>query len=208
MAKGQSNKPSLEIRGIDPDNVPPPLERPAYKGLRDRTTGGFALTAKQEAFARNVAAGMTLAASYRAAYPDLPGLEPKAGKDWVFVQASKTLDLPKVARRVAVLMEEKKREELHDASRLRRFVVERLLKEAVEAGNDGARIRAVELLGKLDYVGLFKPTLESDKAPSADDLAGLKRQLTERLSALLGPSAAPDIESTPMIEAQAIETKE
>ncbi len=145
----------------------------------------YGLTAKQDSFARNVADGLTLAASYRAAY-DADGMSANA----VHTEASLLMDNPRVAQRVNGLIAEKEAKTSHDASRIRRFVIEKLHLEADNPENPpSVRVRALELLGKLDIVGAFRDRVEAvAEAPAASDLAAT---LEARLRALL-PSPDKD----------------
>jgi hypothetical protein len=139
----------------------------------------YGLTAKQDSFARNVADGLTLAASYRAAY-DADGMSQSA----VHNEASRLMDNPSVAHRVNGLIAEKESKTQHDAGRMRRFVLERLHIEANDPNNPpSVRVRALELIGKVDVVALFRDRIEAVAAePPASDLAAT---LESRLRALL-----------------------
>ena len=63
----------------------------------------------------------------------------------------------------------------------RRFVLERLTKEATDATNDGARVRALELLGKTQSVDLFRDVVaEVEDTQTPDELlAEVERRLKE-----------------------------
>lgn len=106
------------------------------------------LTAKQEAFARRLAAGETQADAYRHAYSS-EGMAPPA----VWSEASRLAANPKVAARVLSLMAEL--EEMRRMAALDReeAILKRLEHEATTARTDGARVRALELLGK--HLGMF-----------------------------------------------------
>lgn len=137
------------------------------------------LTAKQEAFAQGVANGGTLAASYRAAY-DAEGMAPAT----VWTKASELMASGKVADRVAALCEAKQVETKHDAARTRLFVLERLHHEATTAASPGARVRALELLGKVDCVGMFRDRVTTEDEP-AQDVEALASELEARIARLL-----------------------
>lgn len=124
------------------------------------------LTAKMEAFAREVAQGKPLSEAYRAAY-DAARMKPSV----IWTEASKMMSRPKVANRVKELLAEEEEKNRFDGDRIRRFVIERLHLEAATAETDGARVKALELLGKLDTVGAFKDRVETeDKSQSAADI--------------------------------------
>ena len=137
------------------------------------------LTYKQGVFAQNVANGMTLRDSYRHAY-DAAGMS--AGS--INAEAQKLMDNPAVTTRIDTLARDKLAKVSHDATRIRTFVIERLHVEAHDPDNPpSVRVRALELLGKLDIVGAFRDRIEAVAAePPASDLAAT---LEARLRALL-----------------------
>lgn len=138
------------------------------------------LTAKQEAFAQGVGTrGETLAAAYRAAY-DAAGMSPAA----VHVEACKLMANPAVAQRVNQLVREKQAKTSLDAARIRAHVIERLHAESIDPDNPpAARVRSLELLGKLDTVGAFRERVANETPEQAPgDLAAT---LEARLKALL-----------------------
>ena len=138
------------------------------------------LTSKQEAFCQGVGSrGETLAAAYRAAY-DADGMSPAA----VHVAACRLMDNAAVALRVNALVRAKQAKSSHDAARIRAHVIERLHAESIDPDSSpAARVRALELLGKLDVVGAFRERVQQeDAAPAQADLAAT---LEARLKALL-----------------------
>jgi hypothetical protein len=139
------------------------------------------LTSKQEAFAQGVGSrGETLAASYRAAY-DAANMSQAA----IHVEACKLMALPAIAQRVNVLVREKQAKTSHDAARIRQHVIERLHLESInEDSPPASRVRALELLGKLDVVGAFRERVATEAAEAAP--ADLAATLEARLRAVLG----------------------
>jgi hypothetical protein len=68
----------------------------------------------------------------------------------------------------------------HDASRMRSFVIERLHSEAADTSNPpSVRVRALELIGKLDVVAAFsaKPQTDEAAAPTQELAATLEARL-------------------------------
>ncbi len=106
------------------------------------------LTLKQDAFARQVAAGAALSEAYRTAYSST---EMQAQNVWP--EASRLAKHPKVAARIGQLKAEA--EEMRRMAALDReeAILNRLEHEATTARTDGARVRALELLGK--HLGMF-----------------------------------------------------
>lgn len=168
-AKGKV-KPALSV-------VPGSVVVPLAKGQGKDENG---LTAKQEAFCQGVGSrGDTLAASYRAAY-DASGMTPAS----IHAEACRLMANPLIASRVNALVREKQAKTSHDAARIRSHVIERLHSESINPDNPpAARVRALELLGKLDVVGAFRERVETEaKQAAPDDIAAT---LEARLKALL-----------------------
>ena len=142
------------------------------------------LTAKQEAFCQGVGTrGETLAAAYRAAY-DAEDMSPAA----IHVAACRLMDNAMVVLRVNALVAQKQVKTSHDATRIRQHVIERLQIESQDPDNPSStRVRALELLGKLDTVGAFREraTVEAEHAPASD----LAATLQARLTALMGKAS-------------------
>jgi len=163
-------KPALSV-------VPGSVVVPLAKGQGKDENG---LTAKQEAFCQGVGSrGDTLAASYRAAY-DASGMTPAS----IHAEACRLMANPLIATRVNALVREKQAKTSHDAARIRSHVIERLHSESINPDNPpAARVRALELLGKLDVVGAFRERVETEaKQAAPDDIAAT---LEARLKALL-----------------------
>jgi len=139
------------------------------------------LTAKQEAFAQGVGSrGETLAAAYRAAY-DAEGMSPAA----IHVAACRLMDNAAVALRVNALVQAKQASASLDAARIRRHVIDRLHAESTDPDSPpAARVRALELLGKLDVVGAFRERVatEPPEAAPADLAATLEAKLRAMLA--------------------------
>ncbi len=143
--------------------------------LEDKATNR--LTGKQEAFAQHVAKGNTLKASVRRAY-DAENMTDKS----CYEMGCRMMRNAKIAARVDGLIEANTRAALHKGGSLKAFVIERLQEEAMNAKQDGARVRALELLGKLTEVGAFAD-VSIDRTPKrteAEVEADIK-DLLERL---------------------------
>lgn len=137
------------------------------------------LTAKQEAFVRAVVLdGLNFTAAYRVSHC-ADDMAPAT----VWAKASALAKADKVRVRILELQAEMERRTYDDAERMRTLVIERLWAEALNARQDGARVRAVELLGKT--IGMFKDRQEitAVDARSADEIAG---ELIARLTVLFG----------------------
>ena len=113
------------------------------------------LTGKQESFAQKVAAGAVLSDAYREAY------SAENMKDsTVWSEACKLAQHPKVSARVKAIQADIEADHRTRAARREEYVLKRLQEEAEGAETDGARVRALELLGK--SVSLFTDRVETD----------------------------------------------
>jgi hypothetical protein len=147
---------------------------------RQNTGGGGArnqhgLTAKEEAFARYVAEGNTQSEAYRLSY-SAEKMKPQT----IWHEAYLTAKRPIVRERIEALHSVMEKEAMHDAVRARAFIIERLWHEASDMDNRASeRLKAVELLGKLEWIGAFKERSEmitTDQNPDA-----IKRRIEELL---------------------------
>ena len=163
-----------------PSPAPGPTVVPLVRGQGKSPDG---LTSKQAAFAGHVASGSTLAAAYRAAY-DAAGMSAGA----IHTEASKLMTNPAIARRINAVLQDRMAKTSHDAARIRQHVIERLHLESIDPDSSpAARIRALELLGKLGIVQAFKDSEQDSEA--AQDKGELAATLEARLKALLAKTA-------------------
>lgn len=148
---------------------------------RGQGKNAHGLTSKQEAYCQGVGMrGETLAAAYRAAY-DASNMTDAS----IYAEASRLMSNPLIAARVNALVALKQSSAMLDSARIRQHVIERLHAESIDPDNPSStRVRAIELLGKLDVVGAFRErsVVEADHAPAHD----LTQTLQARLQALLG----------------------
>ena len=148
--------------------------KPYLKVVRDTDR----LTAKQESFAQKVAAGAILSDAYRESY----SAENMADKT-VWSEACRLAQHPKVSTRIRSIQADIEADHRTRSARREEFVLKQLQDEATGAETDGARVRALELLGKT--VGLFtdKVEIEQDNDKTA---AELEQELERRIAGLLG----------------------
>lgn len=180
---------SLSRKGLDDGG-----EVGEAKGITRLNEHG--LTAKQEEFARLVADNVSYSEAYRRVY-STEGMKPAT----VFSSASKLIDVPHVKARVKALINAKRERHEIDAARVRRHVYERLMLESLDDESQAsARIRALELLGKIDVVGMFKE-LKGPQKEDEGDPAVLEERLRSALQKMFG--VAPPIQSGIVIEDEA-----
>lgn len=166
------------------DYVTPPAQ--TYTPV-DNATGKIkyynGLTAKQENFCRYIANGETQAGAYRKAY----GTRKELRADTVYNRASVMFKRPDIQARINVLVTERETVAIADYAYIRRFILERLQLEAMNCKTDAVRIKALELLGKIDKIQLFSDGHKEEdgvKAASKD----VTKELEARLTKLLGGS--------------------
>src|SRR6478609_1822309 len=139
------------------------------------------LTEKQELFAQAVAKGSTLEDAYRSAY-DASSM----ANSTIYGEASRMMDLPHIAVRVkALLAIREERTHALDAKRIRQHVFDRLMVESIdEESPPAARIKALELLGKIDVVSMFKEQKGQvdDKLASVEALEAKLRTALQRMT--------------------------
>lgn len=137
------------------------------------------LTIKQERFCQEVASGKTLTESYRIAY-EASNMQ----TDTIQSLASRLMADDRIRMRVNELVMAKRARESHDAARIRAHVIERLQIESIDPESSAsARIRALELLGRLGGVAAFEKPSDDTQAPAdADSLAAT---LQDKLKGLL-----------------------
>ena len=172
-AKRKAKTPSLTVVAASPDKV---VHLAKGQGRNE-----WGLTSKQEAFCQGVGSrGETLAVAYRTAY-DATNMAPAT----IHNEAFKLMSRPEIAARVNALVRAKQAAASHDAARIRQHVIERLHAESTDPDNPpAARVRALELLGKLDVVGAFRERVATEQADAAP--ADLAATLEARLRAVLG----------------------
>lgn len=178
-AKGKaSNKPP--VLSVIPGNVSDIPEPKVVALVRGQGKNEYGLTGKQEAFCQGVAMrGETLATAYRSAY-DADSMTAHT----IHCEASKLMARQDVAARVNDLVRQKQAKESHDGARIRSKVIEGLQWEALNPDNPASvRVRAFELLGKLDIVQAFKDKA-TDDAHSVSNSSDLAATLEARLKAL------------------------
>lgn len=150
-------------------------------------SAGRELTAKQKRFARLIAEGNTGADAYRMAY------NTKAKPKQVGTDASRQKAKPRIAAEINRQELIKQARELHSPAQLRATVIERLQLEATDENNPpAARIRALELLGKVTEVAAFTERREQTVIHSSE---AIKQQLMERLRSLTAIDITPETDN-------------
>ena len=137
------------------------------------------LTEKQEKFCQLVAQGRMLVEAYREA-----GYMPNGSEKTQWEAASRLMSSnSKVIARVRAIQAEMEEDRRTIERRREEWVLKRLTQEAEQAPTDGARVRAIELVGRT--IGLFTDKIEQTDTTerSASDI---EADLRQRLDRLLG----------------------
>lgn len=177
---GYTNKPPFGTKGVRHSNPNP------RKGL----VPNVGLTQNQEKFAQLVVnQGLSYTEAYRQSYATA-NMKPST----IMNCACKLAAHPMVRGRMVALQAEKDRRKPQDAAETRAYIAERLRQEADNAERASDRLRALELMGKLDGVGAFKERqeveLKQDRTPEQ-----VAAELAARLEAHLNQGL---IDVTPM----------
>lgn len=138
----------------------------------------MSLSVKQRRFASLVAGGTSQAEAYRQAY------KPKGDCPDAAKRGYKVASHPEVKAYLASLKGREDAAEYYTARLRREFVVKGLMREAETAESDAARVRALELLGKMYDVRLFADGIDAAQAANAArrDPAQVMQELQARLA--------------------------
>ncbi len=140
----------------------------------------LALTVKMEAYCQLRASGNypTKSAAYRLAY-DCRNMT----ADSVHQEASRLETDPRIISRIDAIKTQKEAYSSLNHEQIRAHVVARLYIESIDTDSPpSARVRAVELLGKLGGVAAFERATEDPNAPQDSD--AVTKALRDRLEAL------------------------
>ena len=146
---------------------------------RKSATQPSGITEKQETFAMAIFEGSNFSEAYRLAYD-----AERMSAACVHTEACLLVQHPKVSRRLEALHSDREAQQRMQALSRSDFVLKRLTDEAKNADNsDGARIRALELLGK--SVALFTDKVETEDKTERD-AETIKAELKSKLDRLMG----------------------
>ena len=187
----------ITLDAQDRDGVPADIERVVDEVIADANKPNTAsdankpseiklndLTAKQAAFVRCLLKGdpasgkpMSQSDAYRHAY-DADNMSDAA----IWNEASKLCAHPVVSIRLHAGMKRLEDGALHSGLSLRSHVQRELYQLSTHADTDQAKIRSLELLGKLDNVGAFVERIENTdtELTSAQVRAEIERKLKEK----------------------------
>lgn len=90
---------------------------------------------------------------------------------------------PNVADAISKYRTQRDQDKKIDAGTIRELLLRTLIDKVKEAKTESNQLRAVELLGKTEDIGLFKERIETTQVKSSDDL---ERELRDKLHNLFG----------------------
>jgi phage terminase small subunit len=108
------------------------------------------LTGKQFSYVQAILRGANQSDAYREAY-NAQNMSDQA----IWTEAGRLFRHPEVSRRVTAGRAAQERQAVHTGASLRLHVEKELFALSTKAESDQSRLRALELLGKLDKVGAF-----------------------------------------------------
>tara|TARA_R110000796_G_C14209630_1_gene393050 strand:- start:120 stop:458 length:339 start_codon:yes stop_codon:yes gene_type:complete len=101
----------------------------------------------------------------------------------IWREASVLMSHPKVSQRVQAGFKKKEQYGVSTALSLRQFVTDQLIKEAKDINNnESARIRSLELIGKISEVALFTDRVETTSSNKSSD--EIKLELEQKIHEL------------------------
>jgi hypothetical protein len=145
------------------------------------------LTPQQEQFAQLVAGGVNKTEAYRRAYNVGPDTKPES----ITRQAVAVAQNLKVASRIAQLNQAQTRATVHSASEIRAKCVSGLIETLEGTSTPQAKLKAIELLGKMPGVDLFRDTLvtQADTRTAQE----VEQELLAKIKAIIGADPEDDV---------------
>ena len=132
------------------------MPKEGRKEITRRQVNEFGMTEKQEALAWELANGATQKDAYTKVYN-----VKSTNSATIENMASVACRHPKVQERMKAMLSDIQSKMMRDAIGIRKHVFTRLLMESEDSESPpAARIRALELLGKIDIVGMFRDRVE------------------------------------------------
>ena len=133
------------------------------------------LTGKQLAFVQAILKGANQSDAYRLAY-NAENMSPQA----IWTEAGRLFRHPGVSRRITAGRAAQQRQALHTGASLRSHIERELFELSTNAESEANKIRALELLGKLDKVGAFSERVRvEDEHLSAKEIEAELQALLE-----------------------------
>lgn len=147
------------------------------------------LTPQQEQFAQLVASGVNKTEAYRRTYNVGPDTKPES----MTRQAVAVAQNLKVASRIAQLNQAQTRATVHSTSEIRTKCVAGLLETLEGQSTPQAKLKAIELLGKMPGVDLFRDTLvtQADTRTAKE----VEQELLAKIKAIIGADPEDDVSS-------------
>jgi hypothetical protein len=138
-----------------------PINKPA-RDVLGRDTSRHKLTSQQQGFVNSILAGANQSDAYRANY-DTSRMSDKS----VWELSSRLFANVKVGSRIEQGRRAQERVAVHSGASLRSHIERELFELSTKADTDAARLRALELLGKTEKVGIFLERKTDVTCPSS-----------------------------------------
>lgn len=145
------------------------------------------LTPQMEHYAQLLASGVNQTKAYREAYDVGPGTKANT----THADACRLAQHPKVAARLSQLNAQKVAATTHSASEIRAKCVQGLLNTLEGQSTPQAKLKAIELLGKMPGVDLFRDTLvtQADTRTAKE----VEQELLAKIKAIIGADPEDDV---------------
>lgn len=180
MSSRTRGAPALRL--VEPNTYEPEAEHPIARSDKSRR-----LTFKQERFAQLVASGLTYSEAYRQAYD----VSPTASQAIAHRESCLLMDNPKIAERVSALAKEREKEKPLDPVQTRELIKRKLFDIASDSKTPAmAKLKALELLGKVRGVGMFAEISEVEVSK------GDSKERAEKLKAMLNDLMPKDTQKS------------
>lgn len=167
-----ARKPRLRV--VSADDAAP--RRPKTRGPILPSLG---VTAKEEAFAQQVAKGASLADAFRLSH-DAADMK----EETLWVQAVRVNSRDRVRQRVATLLDAQQAETLHDKRRAAAWALKLLEREATQGDTAGARVAAIQTVMRYHAMLTDRTETEVTDTTTTEEM---RQQLAEALAALAAP---------------------
>ena len=141
------------------------------------------LTAKQFAYVQAILRGANQSDAYRTAY-NAENMSAQA----IWTEAGRLFRHPEVSRRITAGRAAQERQAVHTGAALRLHVERELFELSTNAESDQSKLRALELLGKLEKVGAF--TERVAQVNDEQSVEELQAELADKLRRYMGELAS------------------
>lgn len=150
--------------------------KPKRRGKKPGRKAARPLTSKQEGFVRAILKGENQSDAYRAAY-SVSNMSAHA----IWTEAGRLFRHPVISQRILAGRAEMERQTVHSAASLRLHIEKSLFHLSENADTDANRLKALDLLGRTEKVGMFvERTADVTETSTPEEIqAELEKQLAK-----------------------------